>query len=368
MGLPFAAPSVQQLDRQQFNHEQIKLISIVRAQYPNNFTDAEILHFADLVVDLVVDYQAETSITKLSSNDVSELYRRITSIRAGDWSNWSYQDYVCATFMMVLIFKLVLPADAFQAQPRFPNFFQSSTTYDPRSNLGSNVEEMSASSGQSHLTAKKHEETDQGWPYERSKTHRYFDMQKGLLDVEKFQQEVARQAIELGNPNYFISKDRILQLSTERGEITFQSSREAMSIIKGEILGFWKDSYRPDYGLVQGPDFIVTGLDKFQPITHVEIKNPVGTKILRNTNQLKTVYKQGVSIGGRSAYQRILWSDPARREKVENYDAASIKSAFPKTPENMLVVVDLDDVPKFEQGDVIKGIQKKGPDFITLQK
>jgi hypothetical protein len=139
--------------------------------------------------------------------------------------------------------------------------------------------------------------------------------------------------------------------------------------VRGEILGFLKDSYRPYYGLVQGPDFITTGIGKFQPITHVDIKNPVGTTILRNTSQSKTVYKQGVAIGGHSVYQRHLWSNPASRKKVKDYDVSSIKSAFPKTPENMLIAVDLDDMPKFEQGDVIKGIRKKEPHhFITLQK
>ena len=63
-------------------------------------------------------------------------------------------------------------------------------------------------------------------------------------------------------------------------KLTSTTAREAITILQGEMQGYYTNARREDYGPnVKGPDFIVEGLGEFKNITHVEVKNPVGSAI-----------------------------------------------------------------------------------------
>jgi inosine/xanthosine triphosphate pyrophosphatase family protein len=66
----------------------------------------------------------------------------------------------------------------------------------------------------------------------------------------------------------------------ENGDVTSTTAREAITILQGEMKGYYTNAVREDYGNgIYGPDFLVEGLGKFENITHVEVKNPVGSAI-----------------------------------------------------------------------------------------
>ena len=98
--------------------------------------------------------------------------------------------------------------------------------------------------------------------------------------------------------NYFIFthyKVRIsLNYATENSKLTSGTAREAITIIQGEMLGYYRNARREDYGLnVKGPDFLVEGPGEFENITHVEVKNPVGSAIKLANGQKGNIGKQG---------------------------------------------------------------------------
>lgn len=94
--------------------------------------------------------------------------------------------------------------------------------------------------------------------------------------------EVNRRASEIGCTDFECSLKPFKALAMENGKLTSTTPREAITILQGEMQGYYTNPVREDYGLnVKGPDFIVIveGLGKFQNITHVEVKNPVGSAI-----------------------------------------------------------------------------------------
>ena len=100
------------------------------------------------------------------------------------------------------------------------------------------------------------------------------------VDLNLCLDEVYRRAEKIGCTDFECSLERFRALATENGNLSSSTAREAISILQGEMLGFYKDASRENYGEdINGPDFLVTGLGKFENITHVEIKNPVGSAI-----------------------------------------------------------------------------------------
>jgi len=164
------------------------------------------------------------------------------------------------------------------------------------------------------------------------------------------------------------TQDNILGISFGEEDVEViekWTCREALSVIKGEILGYWTDSYRTNYGQIRGVNFEVKGHGKFINITHVEMKNAVGSKIFLKTDQCKTIYKKSIDIGKKSFDQKELWSNSDKRERIKGYDPSTINSSFLQTPDNVLTAVCLDDVPEFEQPDLIEGLKKKETQFVS---
>ena len=121
--------------------------------------------------------------------------------------------------------------------------------------------------------------------------------------------------------------------------------------------GYYRNATRDNYGVnVTGPDFIVEGIGEFENITHVEVKNPVGSAIKIANGQTGSISKQGKKIGAKINYQKNFWSNSSRTSQIETLDP---NATLPDSPSNVLGVVDNFDVPVQEkagmEGSVLKG-------------
>ena len=100
----------------------------------------------------------------------------------------------------------------------------------------------------------------------------------------------------------------------------------------------YRNAVREDYDLnVNGPDFILEGLGKFQNITHVEVKNPVGSAIKIANGQKGSIAKQGKKIGAKIVYQQNYWSNTTKTSELENLNPTA---SLPRSPNNILAAVD----------------------------
>jgi hypothetical protein len=181
----------------------------------------------------------------------------------------------------------------------------------------------------------------------------------GKVDLHKCLNEVNRRASEIGCTDFECSLERFKALATENGELTNTTAREAITILQGEMHGYYTNARREDYGLdVKGPDFIVEGLGNFQSATHVEIKNPVGSAIKIANKQKGSIAKQGKSIGEKIVYQQNFWSNPVKTSEIENIN---LTASFPQSTNNILAMVDNFDVPynekAFMEASILKGSQ-----------
>ena len=99
----------------------------------------------------------------------------------------------------------------------------------------------------------------------------------------------------------------------------------------------------------------------FNNITHVEVKNPVGSAIKIANGQKGSISKQGKKIGEKIAYQQRLWSNSTEISQVPNM-TVDPNASFPDTPSNVLGLVDNFDVPVHEkvamEGSILKGYNK----------
>lgn len=133
-------------------------------------------------------------------------------------------------------------------------------------------------------------------------------LKNGKVDLHKCLDEVNRRASEICCTNFECSLERFKALATKNGKLTNTTAREAITILQGEMQGYYTNARREDYGLnVKGPDFIVKGLSKFQNVTHVEVKNPVGSAIKIANGQKRSIAKQGKKIGAKIVYQQNYW-------------------------------------------------------------
>jgi hypothetical protein len=98
----------------------------------------------------------------------------------------------------------------------------------------------------------------------------------------------------------------------------------------------------------------VEGLGNFQSVTHVEIKNPVGSAIKIANGQKGSIAKQGKKI----VYQQNFWSNTTKTSELENINPTA---SLPQSANNILGVVDNFDVPSsekaFMEASVLKGSQ-----------
>jgi hypothetical protein len=181
-------------------------------------------------------------------------------------------------------------------------------------------------------------------------------LKNGEMDLHKCLDEVYRRASEIGCTGFECSPERFKALAMENG-----TAREAITILQGEMHGYYTNARRENYGQnVRGPDFMVEGIGNFKNVTHVEIKNPVGSAIKIANGQAGSIAKQGKKIGAKIVYQKNLWSNATRRSEIENMNS-SLTATFPKSTSNVLAVVDNFDVPSseksFMEANILKGSQ-----------
>ena len=179
-------------------------------------------------------------------------------------------------------------------------------------------------------------------------TQVYNFVTNGKIDLQKAFQEVQRRIFEMGrSKNYNCAFNRFQALATENGRITISSTKEAITIIQGELYGYYANARRLFYGPgINGPDFGVMGLGQYKDVTHVDVKNPVGTRIRIANGQDSDLFEQGESIGLKFLAQRERWSNPEVTSKVPHVDPAA---SFPTQGNNYLGLFDCFDVPVGEK-------------------
>ena len=131
--------------------------------------------------------------------------------------------------------------------------------------------------------------------------------------------------------------------------------------------GLYQNSRRIDYGPnVKGIDFATTGIGEYENITHVEIKNPVGSGIEIEDGLNPNIWKQGKRIGKKSVWQKNMWSNTSRTCEVPNIKSDAY---LPKSFNNTLTLVDCYDVSTYEKkpiSDAISFGAKNDPNLVFI--
>jgi hypothetical protein len=97
-------------------------------------------------------------------------------------------------------------------------------------------------------------------------------VKNGKIDLHKCLDEVNRRASEIGCTDFECSLERFKALAMENGRVDDNSAREAISVLNGEMLGFYSNAEREYYGKeVTGPDFKVIGQGEYTPDEQVEV-------------------------------------------------------------------------------------------------
>ena len=172
-------------------------------------------------------------------------------------------------------------------------------------------------------------------------------VKNGKVDLNQAFNEVNRRASAIGCETFDCSFDRFKELATECGEIKESGVREAITILQGEMEGYYKNARRVNYGPnVKSLDFAADGLGEFENITHAEAKNAVGSAIEIADGFDANIWKQVKKIGKKSVWQKKFWSNTSRTSEVPNLNSDAY---LPKSFNNTLTVVDSYDVPTFEK-------------------
>lgn len=173
-------------------------------------------------------------------------------------------------------------------------------------------------------------------------------MKDGKVDLRKCHDEVNRRASELGCTDFECSFERFKGLATENNKVTATSAREAITVLQGEMKGYYSDAVRENYGKgLSGPDFKVIGKGEYSHVTHVEIKNPVGSDIEKTSlDGYSDIVKQGNKIGAKLSEQQTKWCDVRFRDSLTN---VNLNAVFPESSANTLGLVDEFDVPTSEK-------------------
>jgi hypothetical protein len=181
-------------------------------------------------------------------------------------------------------------------------------------------------------------------------------VKNGKVDLHECHYKVIRRSKSLHCKNWKCGFERFKSLATENGKVNDNSAREAITILNGEMLGFYSNAERVDYRKgVYGPDFKIIGQGKYHYTTHVEVKNPVGSEIEKaSRNGYTDIVKQGNKIGDKISKQQSKWSDATFRATLSNLNP---NAAFPKSPANTLGLVDEFDVPISEKIIVQNGVE-----------
>jgi len=192
-------------------------------------------------------------------------------------------------------------------------------------------------------------------------------LKNGKVDLRQAFNEVNRRASEIGCENFDCSFERFESLVTECNNVRVGTTREAITILEGEMRGYYTNARRVDYGNnVNGPDFAADGIGEFENITHAEIKGPVGFAIDMTQGKDGNLWKQEKELSKKALWQKKFWSNKTRTCKVPNIKSDAY---LPQTPNKTLTVNDLYDVPNVEKSimnDAITTFSKNDTNIIFL--
>ena len=176
-------------------------------------------------------------------------------------------------------------------------------------------------------------------------------LKNGKVDLQQAFDEVNRRASVIGCGNFDCSFERFKGLAEECGNVTPSTTREAITILEGEMRGYYRNARREDYGPnVTGLYYVVEGLREFDHITHVEVKSTVSSSI----QPKPTFVKQAKKYVNRVNYQKNFWSDEtAVKAKIPQINPDAY---LPKSPDNVLALYDLWDVGTPEKSTVSSAI------------
>lgn len=171
------------------------------------------------------------------------------------------------------------------------------------------------------------------------------------VDLKQAFDEVNRRASVINCGNFDCSFERFKNLARECGKYTPSTTREAITILEGEMHGHYKNARREDYGPdVNGLDYVVEGIGEFEHITYVEVKGAVSSSI----RSKPTLMKQAKKFVNRINCQRDFWSN---KIKVNEVIPHIVPDAYlPESPDNVLALYGLWDVGTPEKSTVSNAI------------
>ena len=170
-----------------------------------------------------------------------------------------------------------------------------------------------------------------------------------IWNLEGVINEAKRRCL-LANPDYLFNREQFLELAVEDNKLTINGLGEAMALMQAEAQMVLTN---PTRGINKGLDSICTVKEPFSTCTHVEVTRPVGSKILfnqrfNNPKLNQDVYKEAYALGKKKFLQAKKWSlkYAAEHRAVSN---STDFTKLPLNPNNVLILVDLFDVPPEEK-------------------
>ena len=185
-----------------------------------------------------------------------------------------------------------------------------------------------------------------------------FISKDGVINLDACFMEVRRRANKLGQTNFDCSFQIFKDLATdaELNQITPISAKEAISALNGEMLGYYTNARKIDYGEeVTGLDFMVDGIGKFQHITHLELKNPVGVNLSKkNADTLSgTIDRIVKQLLRKVKFQKIFWPK-TNTDIINKLPKLDLLASRPETPSNILMLFDLFDVQNVTEKSLLQ--------------
>ena len=170
----------------------------------------------------------------------------------------------------------------------------------------------------------------------------------GTVDLDRAYAEVLRRAGD--SETFNCSKERFIDLATEKGEINSATTREAITALQLEIDGVTSNTRRnraAEAANILGSDFLIDGPNGE---TCLEIKGPVDSIINKAEGVSGSIKRQARQVGRKINYQVNEWS-----KKPTSKDKALISVT---NSNKVLVVVDLFDVSVGEKNQMQRDIKE----------
>ena len=190
----------------------------------------------------------------------------------------------------------------------------------------------------------------------------------GKVDLKRAFEEVNRRAEVIGCENFDCSFERFKNLAQECGECKPETVREAITILEGEMRGFYKNARRGDYGPnVKSLNFEIEGVGKYSHLSHAEVKGLTSSSIQKKIS----LNQQARNAVRRTDFQKRFWSNQTEVSVSERIPNLKPDANLPESPNNVLGIYDLWDVGTPEKpivSDAIMRFSKNDTNIVILNK